>query len=324
MLPLLPALLLAALSVCPRPAGAAIFGPDARQEIHQDERAARLAPSTAIMISDVFIKKKPGGRFDIEVGTIHDSPLYHLCKNERFWDQPSAAVNCTGFLVGPDLLATAGHCMIYPSQEINEASDTSTPFCSTFAWLFDYGVKPDGTVDMKDVPEDRLVRCKRVIQTVVRARKDPATGVFAFGPDAALIQLERPVPRRALKPSKSPVKVGDEVSKIGHPSGLPAKWTGRASVIAAETDYYRTTLDGHSGDSGGPVFNDADEVIGILVRTFPEGDYLHSNSENCARPNRCDASLERCAGGPSAYPLGAQIQRIQPILDWLDPKPLTH
>ena len=49
----------------------------------------------------------------------------NLCEGERFGDEPSIAT-CTGFLIGEDLLATAGHCMTGPAT------------CASSAWVFDY------------------------------------------------------------------------------------------------------------------------------------------------------------------------------------------
>jgi hypothetical protein len=50
---------------------------------------------------------------------------YTFCEGERFVDQPSPG-SCSGFLIAPDLLVTAGHCSLVQD------------FCSKFRWVFGF------------------------------------------------------------------------------------------------------------------------------------------------------------------------------------------
>ena len=105
-----------------------IYGEDNRIETYEaTKRIQKLAASTAGMINT---KKtiKVGKNTMLPPYTIADD--MGLCKSERFSDQPSA-VSCSGFLVGPDLLVTAGHC-------IQTQKD-----CDDVSWVFDYKVKSE-------------------------------------------------------------------------------------------------------------------------------------------------------------------------------------
>jgi len=94
--------------------------------------------------------------------------------------------------------------------------------------------------------------------------------------DLSLLQLERVSPE--MKPARmadsSTVRVGDQVMIIGAPYGLShsmsagwisARWppnTVYKSMPLAE--FFQTTATINSGNSGGPMFNTAAEVIGIV------------------------------------------------------------
>jgi len=91
-----------------------IYGVDNRVKTFEaSARDQALASSTAGMISSIEVVDI-GDAYMLPPKSISDS--MGLCKDERFADQPSA-MSCSGFLVGPDLLVTAGHCV------------TSRPLC---------------------------------------------------------------------------------------------------------------------------------------------------------------------------------------------------
>ncbi|MDO8476406.1 MAG: trypsin-like peptidase domain-containing protein [Candidatus Rokubacteria bacterium] len=94
--------------------------------------------------------------------------------------------------------------------------------------------------------------------------------------DLSLLQLERMPPsmRAARMADSSTVRVGDQVIVIGAPYGLAhsmsagwvsARWppnTVYKSMPLAE--FFQTTATINTGNSGGPMFNMAAEVIGIV------------------------------------------------------------
>jgi hypothetical protein len=232
-----------------------IYGKDDRKDLSEaSEFYQKLALSTAAMISQVSINPM-GDRAEIYHATL--GVEMRLCPKERFRDQISAAA-CSGFLIGPDLIATAGHCA---TQE----------FCRDFKWVFDYHQNQEttilkGMVSLK-LPLKQVYGC----QEIVSARN----GLFK---DAAVIRLDRVVSdREPLKISLQKAVVGDPLVMIGHPSGLPTKVTDGARVLKRTKNRLFTNLDAFGGNSGSPVMNaESGEVIGILTRG--EQDYFPSLS----------------------------------------------
>ena len=106
--------------------------------------------------------------------------------------------------------------------------------------------------------------------------------------DLAVIKI----PAKGLPTAKlgasSKVLVGDRVTAIGHPAGLEFGWTatyGRLSAVnrmvkirdndgsmSKKMLLLQTDADVNSGNSGGPLFNDRGEVIGIITMKLA-GDY---------------------------------------------------
>lgn len=233
-----------------------VYGEDNRVEIFQtEEYIQKLASSTAAMVENHKL---------LNIKDLVMLPPYTLkedmnvCENENFVDQPSAAM-CSGFLVGPDLLVTAGHC-------INSVED-----CSKVSWVFDYAVNEQtGRADVL-VNKSKVYKCKEVLD----AKLDVRNGMLDF----SLIKLDRVVNGRAPLKYRVADKVAmnTDVFVIGHPSGLPSKYAGGASVLEnSDPHFFQSNLDTFGGNSGSAVFNaETNEVEGILVRGAK--DYVTNN-----------------------------------------------
>ena len=180
----------------------------------------------------------------------------NLCPGEKFRDQTIGAF-CSGSLVGPDLVITAGHCV------------TDQIKCDKTRLVFGYAVKQEGlqapvTIDWNDV-----YTCKKIVKRFQGAEPAGAT-TSGLGPDYALIQLTRKVTGHTplAISRKSALKQGDGIFVIGHPVGLPVKASDDATVRdASPAGYFVTNLDTFGGNSGSPVFNSRTKLVeGILVR----------------------------------------------------------
>lgn len=168
-----------------------------------------------------------------------------LCSKERFRDQPVGAF-CSGFLVAPDVVATAGHC-------VDEDSLTNTRFVFGFR--------------MRDAQNARTVikNSEMYNGTELIDRK-----LDARGTDWALVKLDRKVTNHQVLSIRRSGKIDNvqAVHVIGHPVGLPAKFADGAKVRTnTNSAFFVANLDTYGGNSGSPVFNsDTHEVEGILVR----------------------------------------------------------
>lgn len=295
-------------------ARAAIYGADDRRDIYQVPQYQSVAKAVAVAVGhNMLIKNDDGTRRVDMVDRLGD----FVCKDERFTDQPSLGV-CTGFLIGDRYLVTAGHCALPTGIVDNQYH----PFCEAFDWYFGYNISKNGGIagDQK-IPDDQLYRCKRIIRAETIEHIDPNDETSAPGNDFALIELDRPVVN-AIQPlpiAKSAVQNGDVVYTIGHPTGLPAKFSGLSRILKNDNPrYFEANLDTEGGNSGGPVFNAKNEIVGILVSGHPV-DYTTDAKLNCDRPNICDAAGNNCRE-ESPFP-GLQksnyIQRIETVLNYL-------
>lgn len=169
----------------------------------------------------------------------------NLCDGEKFIDQYTLPV-CSGFLVGPDLLVTAGHCV---------SKDDFKNRVWIFGYNREYAHNPD-PVFSKDVVY--------YTKEVVLWEKD-----FLTKRDFAVVRLDRKVTGAKVLKIRNSGKIanGDSLVIIGHPSGLPTKISPGAKVLDASAENtIKTNLDSFGGNSGSAVINiKTGKVEGILV-----------------------------------------------------------
>lgn len=237
-----------------------IYGEDDRLDWYESPNATYrdLALSTAAMID----KKKLLNKSDyIKISGITLRGR-GICESERFSEQITAA-SCSGFLVGEDLLVTAGHC-------IESQAD-----CAKYSWVFSY--KKDFKEHRADMVEKTDVyNCSQIIERKLET--------FSKN-DYALIKLKKKVIGRTplkFRTEGKPNK-GDNLVVIGHPSGLPTKIADGAKIRNTKSKYFKANLDTYGGNSGSAVFNaDTGIIEGILVRGAT--DYISRNG--CRESNR--------------------------------------
>lgn len=246
-----------------------IYGDDDRKDVFEVQNSfyKELALSTAAHIVTWRLEDHDDDHFRLKAKTLHESGI---CKDQRFADQITAA-RCSGFLVAPDIMVTAGHC-------IDDLAD-----CKLYSWVFDYRQDAIGSNSL--IKKENVYSCAKLIERSVNHAKNL---------DYAVLQLDREVvDRPVLRYRKSgKIEKGDRLLVIGHPSGLPTKIADNAWVRKnSKTGYFETNLDTFGGNSGSAVFNAVTgEVEGILVRG--EKDYIWRN--NCQIVNHCLDN--RCEG----------------------------
>ncbi len=277
----------------------ALFGEDGRRDIF--EIADELKPlSTALgtWVTPYSIEQLSESVSELLFPVMGEN--WGLCQGERFYDQPTTEIACTGFLVAPDLLLTAGHCMV----NVGEARDQVTPQCSDFRWVFDYQMNSPAGVDLKNHPNTSIAHCEKVIYAIHDEK--------VTRKDYALIRLSKPMDDRFVFPvSEKKVQLGDQVAAMGFPIGLPLKYSGLAEVLRYSdgAEYFEANLDTAGGNSGSPVFNSDLELVGILVRG---NDDFVQTADRCERWNRCELDGRNCSDGVQEvdYNSGMHVQLI--------------
>jgi V8-like Glu-specific endopeptidase len=177
--------------------------------------------------------------------SIGKNPSY-VSSDVKFKDDPAFGF-CTGFLIAPDILVTAGHCIDYKSY-------------SKMEWVFDYtsslDYSPGGSIY---ISANKRYKVKKIL-----SRKHVGSGNNSD--DYAVIQLDRPVTRSPFRfrTSNAP-KYNDRVDLLGSPMGVPLKLVKDGYVSQTHTKVFHCNLDAFGGNSGGPVYNANGFIEGILV-----------------------------------------------------------
>jgi trypsin-like peptidase len=180
----------------------------------------------------------------------------HLCSGEPYFDQPVVAY-CTGFVVGPDLIATAGHCIKPPNEKLDTKSVRIV-----------FGFRRTRTANKFRVVTEIPKRDVYTIASVVDLRSDEN------GPDYAILRVDRQIKDHLPLPLdlEGAIVRDDELYALGFPTGLPMKLADQANVRFVSPDgYFVSNLDTFSGNSGSPVLKSGTLTVeGILIRGGPD------------------------------------------------------
>ena len=284
-----------------------IYGKDNRQDIYEVRNSLhkKLAKSTAGMINiGHFTKSSKENYFDLKATTTLERGS-NVCASEAFSDQHTAP-SCTGFLVGPDTIVTAGHCY--------KSFSTPENVCKSFAWVFDYEMKSRSHDPNKNIPIQNVYICKKIVAAELTDTLD-----------YAVIKLDRPVVGREPLKFRTSGKISSSASLvvIGHPTGLPTKVSPGGKITRnSENTRFSTTLDTFHGNSGSAVFDASTGLVeGILIQG--KNDYVPSKKDDpksCMVVNKCDDNGGNCLGGEEAGPVkwGEVVLRITTFTSKID------
>ena len=151
-----PLIFVAFVSVCLRAPGA-IYETDDRYDakdyLHLSETKTAVQSIALVTDKSLLLPTRPL-QYRLETLSLEDyeaSIEEPLCPEERFRDQPVVYKKAgTGFLIGPDLLVTAGH--VIGTQSI----------CEKKAFIFDYALDHQGR-DPRIVDEQNVVYCEKLL-----------------------------------------------------------------------------------------------------------------------------------------------------------------
>lgn len=253
--------------------GDLIYGKDDRVEIelYSEDSFIEKSKSIALRVSNKKLTpdRSNPDRILFPAVTL-GAAMPNLCESEKFLDQVSLG-SCSGFLVGPKTLVTAGHCM---KNELD---------CNGNQWVFGY--KKDTT----EFERSQIYSCSKIItQKHVYSDKEIS--------DYAIIELDREVENYVPLKRRKFGRVFTETPLvvIGHPLGLPMKATdggvvskmnakerkNKIRTIKLRANYFNTNLDAYAGNSGAPVFNKENgEVEGILIQG--QQDFVYNAEKDC-------------------------------------------
>jgi hypothetical protein len=256
-----------------------VYGKDSRLELDDPENGEVLqeaGQSVALIVTWAKLARTHSGLV-LRSQLLRDA--LWLCPGEPFADQPVVRGDtCTGFLVAPDRLATAGHCV----------DDNSCPQ-RAFVFGFAYG---ETERDPTQVSEDDVYSCRRVL---AREEVEDDRGDAIL--DYAVVELDREVQGRLpLVPSPDALSDVAWLALIGHPIGLPMKVDVGWPIQNWEPFRFLAHLDAYGGNSGSPVLDrDSGEVVGILVGGTRDWDW--DTDRACWASHLCDVDgAKGCKG----------------------------
>lgn len=259
-----------------------IYGKDDRYEVadYPYSKFVFMARSVAIRISNRRLSEDRLDQSKIDFPFIklkNAMPL--ICPTERFIEQYSLG-DCSGFLVAPNILATAGHCMRNMSE------------CSANKWIFDF------RAETTQFSKNNVYSCKNIIaQKNIYDQNEIS--------DYALIELDREVKDRLPLTLRKfgRVHINTPLVVIGHPLGLPMKITEGAKVscmndseredllqsFLLRAHYFTANIDSYAGNSGSPVINKkTGKVEGILIQGA--SDFVFNDATQCLESNHLSNS----------------------------------
>ncbi len=219
--------------------------------------AERLARAEVLLVHDQDLVPALGGYW-LEVHpwtTLHGGPDdWPLCyPTEPFYGQPTPGSGCSGFLVGPNLVVTAGHCIAPPEGMDPWVTDAPYP-CDDRYVVFGFAdqlvTPPDGRIWLDD---SQVIQCLQVpVDTYLAPETDLLT-TTPLGADWALLELDGvAVGRLPLIVERFPqTEAGDPALILGHPARLPMK----AEITQVESTGGNVLAHALAGSSGRALIN---------------------------------------------------------------------
>jgi V8-like Glu-specific endopeptidase len=240
---------------------AVVYGEDSVTEVlaSSGQQILDWAQQTAIMISKENLVSVSSTMYKAESKPLGER--FQLCASEKDAQSISPG-DCSGILLGPDLILTAGHCA--PTAEE----------CANSYWVFNF------FTSKTEIPASDVYQCREIVER----KFDTITKS-----DYALVRLDRANPRSEtieLDLTPNSTQVGDPLLVLGYPGGRPLRQASGTVRSTANSVFLVGSTDTYSGNSGSPVFNlRSGKLVGVLVRG--ERDYIYDFFRACNYTNVC-------------------------------------
>lgn len=212
-----------------------------KQERRFAKRVKKAAKSVCAIVHRAQIAYGRNGAIRLKAKRYRKTGVYGA---QRFLDQYTAGFG-TGFLVAPDVIATAGHVV--------DAVPDFSQWCCVFRCDL-----PLLCSKRPEVPGKRARNVAAVIESVN----------VSDGPDWALLRLSSPVAWAKPLHCSPGARADLDVYALGHPAGLPLKLSGPAPILELlGNGCFAAELDALAGSSGSPILDvENHAVVGIASR----------------------------------------------------------
>jgi len=265
-----------------------IYGADDRYDVYEisDPMLLEWAQACAVVVPFSSMTFNGNGTVTLAATPWTTAGFGSLCTDEPFYGQLRVGF-CSAFLVGTDLVVTAGHCV--------SASNVGNT-----AYVFGYDQRSSTLGPLTTVPGDHVYVIDEIINRALGG-----------GLDHTLSRVDRPVVGWNPMPIRRTGEVvgGEPLMMIGHPAALPKKLAGGAEVKEPRPGqgFFTANVDAYGGNSGSMVINmNTGEVEGILVR----GNTDYTTQGGCVVSNWCP---------DSGCPTWEELSKIAPLKDLIPP-----
>jgi len=263
-----------------------LWGQDDRREVYQGDNSIKTAAlSVVALVPWTSLQAKDNGYQLSNASTLRED---NWCESEPFSQQTSAAI-CTGFYIGGNRVITAAHC-------VNNRRDSAK--LADFAVVFSFARSGLNRSSEKEwfFPEDKVYPIQKI---------SAFEQISAINIDWAVLQLG--ANKNKDFPSVPPITLSysqpnpdDEIVLIGHPLGLPKKFSvgKRLRQNTQNSEVFRVAIDAYQGDSGAPIFVRRENKL-QLVGLMAAGGADRKIVNNCRISATCsseNADSQRCAG----------------------------
>ncbi|MGZ3788391.1 MAG: trypsin-like serine peptidase [Bacteriovorax sp.] len=247
----------------------AIYGADNRNEVSSAPPVVQSISSAVMGHFSADLLADRGNTYEVQSTTLGKKH----CSSVRFANEYTGP-RCTGFLVAPNIVVTAGHCMNQPGD------------CENYVWAFDYKLNSANDQSYTKLPKSKVYKCNKLLAYKFE---------YFSGADYSIVELDRNVTDREpvqvdFEPDYS---IGTPLYVLGHPSGLPMKYTDSATLNKNLDKVFESNLDVFGGNSGSPVFNaNTNKVIGVVSQGH--ADWVGGSckvEKVCTESDNCNPSV---------------------------------
>jgi hypothetical protein len=229
-------------------------------DINQLPGEARpITRAVCALIPKRLLESVPGG-FVLKSPILRDyiSPDFgqKICNDCKFINEVIPAFG-TGWAFKNDLVITANHCC------------ANEHMLDTLYFVFNFLENTNSFIS-----SDRVFKA---ISIIPKKNED-------LRYDFTIIKVDRPVPNPLINylERNSDVKTGERLYMLGHPLGLPMKYTPGGIIYECERTKLKTNLDAFSGNSGSPVLNmRTHKIEGILIKGRRDFEWVRD--KNCVQ-----------------------------------------
>lgn len=273
-----------------------VFGDDDRKEVQDAYGYEDFVRATAVMVNKNSFYENKFYAYTLRERLSNSFESDNFDENVKFLDQPALGT-CTGFLIAPDILVTAGHCV----DNLEDAQK--------YVWVFDYSedkINFETESHSLYIPSSKVYEVEKVYDAILDDDTEQ---------DYAVLKLNKASSRAPYRfRTSGEIGLSTVVNTIGSPTGLPLKFSGKAVVVENDNEkWFKTNIDAFPGNSGGPVFDKNGFLEGILVRGATQYDYARDTYTGDYRYDTICNCVKTVKFNSTYLNAGCQISKISDI-----------